>query len=232
VLVAAIGLILINYGYNSGRFRFFTVAALAVGFLFYRLSIGRLLILLVEPLAFICKYLFLSICDLLYLPLRKFCILIYKFVKKIFSLYIFTLENKIKKLYNIREEVFLSDGVEEDPSEIDKSKRWRYRREKVRMEKNKYFADAKSKVQTIVGAFLVFLLVFALVYFLWSLMQYNDAMEEKAEREEYVSKLKDDIQRLEYMVDAPLDDEFKIRVAREKLGMCFPDEIIFYAEYE
>ena len=100
------------------------------------------------------------------------------------------------------------------------------------MEKNKYFADAKSKVQTIVGAFLIFLLIFALVYFLWSLMQYNDAMEEKTEREEYVSKLKDDIQRLEYMVDAPLDDEFKIRVAREKLGMCFPDEIIFYAEYE
>jgi hypothetical protein len=128
VLVAAIGLILINYGYNSGRFRFFTVAALAVGFLFYRLSIGRLLILLVEPLAFICKYLFLSICDLLYLPLRKFCILIYKFVKKISSLYIFTLENKIKKLYNIREKVFLSDGVEEDPSEIDKSKRWRYKK--------------------------------------------------------------------------------------------------------
>ena len=100
------------------------------------------------------------------------------------------------------------------------------------MEKNKYFADAKSKVQTIVGAFLVFLLVFALVYFLWSLMQYNDAMEEKAEREEYVSKLKDDIQRLEYMVDAPLDDEFKIRVAREKLGMCFPDEIIYYTDLD
>lgn len=106
------------------------------------------------------------------------------------------------------------------------------KREEMPMEKNKYFADKKSKVQTVVGAFLVFLLIFALVYFLWSLMQYNDAMEEKAEREEYVSKLKDDIQRLEYMVDAPLDDEFKIRVAREKLGMCFPDEIIFYGEYE
>lgn len=106
------------------------------------------------------------------------------------------------------------------------------KKEGERMEKNKYFADTKSKVQTIVGAFLVFLLVFALVYFLWSLMQYNDAMEEKAEREEYIDSLKDDIQRLEYMVDAPLDDEFKIRVAREKLGMCFPDEIIFYGEYE
>ena len=98
VLVAAIGLILINYGYNSGRFRFFTVAALIVGFLLYRFGIGRLVILITEPVAFICKYVFLSICDLLLSPLRKFCILIYKFVKKISSLYIFTLENKIKKL--------------------------------------------------------------------------------------------------------------------------------------
>ena len=47
------------------------------------------------------------------------------------------------------------------------------------------------------------------------------------EKEEYILELKDDIQRLRYMVDAPLDDEFKIRIAREKLGMCFPDEIIF-----
>jgi cell division protein FtsB len=100
------------------------------------------------------------------------------------------------------------------------------------MDKNKYFADRKSKVHIIVRAFLILLLVFAVVYFLWSLMQYNDAMEKKIEKEEYVAKLKDDIQRLEYMVDAPLDDEFKIRIAREKLGMCFPDEIIFYGEYE
>ena len=100
------------------------------------------------------------------------------------------------------------------------------------MKKNKYFADKKSKTFTIIGTFLVFLLIFAFVYFLWSLMQYNEAMEKKVEKQEYVDKLKDDIQRLEYLVDAPLDDEFKIRIAREKLGMCFPDEIIFYGEYQ
>ena len=83
-----------------------------------------------------------------------------------------------------------------------------------------------------IRAFLVFLLIFAFVYFLWSIMQYNEAMEKKEEKQEYVNKLKDDIQRLEYLVDAPLDDDFKIRIAREKLGMCFPDEIIFYGEYE
>ena len=100
------------------------------------------------------------------------------------------------------------------------------------MGNNKYFADKKSKIHTVVGVFLAFLLVFAIVYFLWSLMQYNDAMDKKAEKDDYIAELKEDIQRLEYMVDAPLDYEFKIRVAREKLGMCFPDEIIFYGEYE
>ena len=63
-------------------------------------------------------------------------------------------------------------------------------------------------------------------------MQYNEAMEKKQEKEAYIVELKNDIQRLEYMLDAPLDDEFKIRVAREKLGMCFPDEIIFYSDYD
>ena len=63
-------------------------------------------------------------------------------------------------------------------------------------------------------------------------MQYNEAMEKKQEKEAYIIELKNDIQRLEYMLDAPLDDEFKIRVAREQLGMCCPDEIIFYSDYD
>ena len=100
------------------------------------------------------------------------------------------------------------------------------------MAKNKYFERPKGKLHTLIAVFLAVLLVFSVVYFLWSLMQYNEAMEKKAEKEEYVAELKDDIQRLRYMVDAPLDDDFKIRVAREKLGMCFPDEIIFYGDYD
>ena len=100
------------------------------------------------------------------------------------------------------------------------------------MSKNKYFESRKGKIHIFIAGFLAVLLVFSVVYFLWSLMQYNEAMEKKEEKEEYISDLKDDIQRLRYMVDAPLDDNFKIRVAREKLGMCFPDEIIFYGDYE
>ena len=100
------------------------------------------------------------------------------------------------------------------------------------MAKNKYLNTKKGKAHTAIAIFLALLLIFSIVYFLWSLMKYNEAMDVKEENEEYIADLKDDIQRLEYMVDAPLDDEFKIRIAREKLGMCFPDEIIYYGEYE
>lgn len=84
----------------------------------------------------------------------------------------------------------------------------------------------------LIQGFLVLLFVFALVFFLWSLMQRNKIMEDKKEDEAYIEQLNDEIEELQYLLDAPLDDAYKIRIAREKLGMCFPDEIIFYTEYE
>ena len=63
-------------------------------------------------------------------------------------------------------------------------------------------------------------------------MKYNKIMEDKREDVAYVEQLQDEIEELEYLLNAPLDDAYKIRIAREKLGMCFPDEIIFYTDYQ
>ena len=92
----------------------------------------------------------------------------------------------------------------------------------------KYFAKKKSTAAIVIRIFLVALMLFSVAFFLWSIMKYNEIMEQKKEKEAYIVELNDDIDRLEYLVDAPLDDQYKIRVAREKLGMCFPDEIIFH----
>ena len=100
------------------------------------------------------------------------------------------------------------------------------------MADKRYFADRKSAVSVIIRVFLLLLLIFSVAFFLWSIMRYNEIMEDKEEREEYKGRLSDDIDRLEYLVDAPLDDAFKIRIAREKLGMCFPDEIIYHTELD
>ena len=96
----------------------------------------------------------------------------------------------------------------------------------------KYFVDRKNALSSVVKVFISLLFVFAVVFFLWSVMQYNKIMEEKAEKEAYIEQLKDNIDELEYLVEMPLDDNYKIRIAREKLGMCFPDEIIYYTDLD
>ena len=96
----------------------------------------------------------------------------------------------------------------------------------------KYFLGKRSMASILIQGFLILLFVFAVVFFLWSLMKYNNIMEENKEDAAYIEQLNDEIEELQYLLDAPLDDAYKIRIAREKLGMCFPDEIIFYTEYE
>ena len=98
------------------------------------------------------------------------------------------------------------------------------------MARGRYFVDRKSGASIIIRVFLVLLLLFSIVFFLWSVMKYNDIMDEKKEKQEYIDSLSEQIDRLEYYVDAPIDDAYKIRMAREKLGMCFPDDIIFQTE--
>ena len=100
------------------------------------------------------------------------------------------------------------------------------------MASGKHFADKTSSVVIVIRAFLLLLLIFAVAFFMWSIMRYNEIMKDKEEKAEYILQLKDDIDRLQYLVDAPLDDAYKIRVAREKLGMCFPDEIIYHTELD
>ena len=98
------------------------------------------------------------------------------------------------------------------------------------MVKNRYFIGSKNRAAVLIRVFVAFLFVFGVAFFLWSMMKYNKIIEDKNKNTEYIRNLTDEIEELQYLVDAPLDDAYKIRIAREKLGMCFPDEIVFYTE--
>lgn len=100
------------------------------------------------------------------------------------------------------------------------------------MNEKKYFIGEKTAAATVIRIFLILLFLFAMIFFLWSMMKYNEIREEQAENEAYIESLGAEVSELQYLVEAPLDDAYKIRVAREKLGMCFPDEIVFYSEME
>ena len=98
------------------------------------------------------------------------------------------------------------------------------------MTTNKYFKSKKTAASMLIQGFLVLLFVFAVVFFLWSMMRYNEKMSLTEEKKSKIAQLSDEIEEMRYLVDAPLDDDYKMRIAREKLGMCFPDEIIFHTE--
>ena len=59
-VVAGIGVIILNYSYNSGEFRYFTALGAILGFLLYYFSVGKLTIFFLEPAAMLVKYAILS----------------------------------------------------------------------------------------------------------------------------------------------------------------------------
>lgn len=96
----------------------------------------------------------------------------------------------------------------------------------------RYFTGEKNAASLLIRGFLVLLFIFAVVFFLWCLMKTNKILEDKREDAAYIEQLKDQNEELRALLEAPLDDTYKIRIAREKLGMCFPDEVIFHTEME
>ena len=106
-IAAGIGIIILDYSYNSGEFRYFTALGVLLGFLLYYFSVGKLTIFILEPAAMLVKYAFLSFLVVFSYP---FYIMgkniVKKFIKTAF-LYTFTLEKQKEKVYNITEEVYL-----------------------------------------------------------------------------------------------------------------------------
>lgn len=107
LLIASVGIIVLNYAYNSGRFRFFTVLGVIIGFLMYYFTLGRLVMLVSEPVVILVKYVFLSFLVVIGYPIKLFFCFLLKNIKKCVFLYSFTLENRTIKLYNIKEEKYL-----------------------------------------------------------------------------------------------------------------------------
>ncbi len=59
-------------------------------------------------------------------------------------------------------------------------------------------------------------------------IQFNRLNEEKKVLAAQVEEYQEDIEELKAEIERPFDDEYVIRVAREKLGYHLPDEIIYY----
>ena len=76
------------------------------------------------------------------------------------------------------------------------------------------------------------LLVVSLITFVSKLVEYNELMSKKCELEAQVHKYKDSIEELEYWLEAPMDDDYIMKFAREKLDLFRADEVVFTGDGE
>ena len=75
------------------------------------------------------------------------------------------------------------------------------------------------------------LLVASLAIFATGVLRYQELMREKENLESERDRIAVEIEELRYLIDCPVDREYIIRVARERLGLNLPDEIVYYNDY-
>ena len=74
-LIAGIGFILFTYAFHDGVFRLFLLCVAALTFLFYRLTLGRLVALVTGAISFLCRTLFFYAALCVRVPLSlAFCL--------------------------------------------------------------------------------------------------------------------------------------------------------------
>ena len=73
---------------------------------------------------------------------------------------------------------------------------------------------------------------FAFLFFIITLVsvqiEYNQLEEERDKLTERIEEVQGSIDEINSKLNTPFDEEYIIALAKEKLGYCLPDEIIFY----
>ncbi|MBQ2827560.1 MAG: cell division protein FtsL [Clostridia bacterium] len=89
-------------------------------------------------------------------------------------------------------------------------------------------ANNKKRVNFFVRIAAAVFILFCLVTVVTIQLEYNELEEKKAELEREKLDKNINIERLQNDLNTPIDEEYIIRVAKDKLNLRLPEEIIFY----
>ena len=110
--VAAVGTVLLNYYFNQGRFRIYTVLAILLGFLLYYFTVGKLVMLCSEGIVFLVRAVLTVIFVLMSRPIVIFVEFFRKNAKKLNENIRNTIAKKRKRVYNKRKEASVLQEAE------------------------------------------------------------------------------------------------------------------------
>ena len=91
---------ILNYYFNDGKFRIYSVVALLCGFFFYRFTVGKLVMLVLEAILFVLRAAVLTLFDWIKKPMGVFVVFFGKIAKKIAKKLAKSIAKKRKKVYN------------------------------------------------------------------------------------------------------------------------------------
>ena len=80
---------------------------------------------------------------------------------------------------------------------------------------------------TVVAVAVSLLMIVALINFVSMLAEYNEIQARKEQLLADIADTKDNIEELEYWLEAPMDDDYIMKFAREKLDLYRADEVVF-----
>ena len=112
VLYSAFGLVIINYAYNEGGIRLFTILGMIAGFVLYYFTLSRLTVFLAEVVCFLPRYAFLTFFDATSLIFLNIYNNLVKKLKKRCENFRLRLEKKRKKVYNVPEEICKNEDAQ------------------------------------------------------------------------------------------------------------------------
>ena len=72
------------------------------------------------------------------------------------------------------------------------------------------------------------LLLFFGIMFVTLRLQHNDLLMQAEEVQTQIDEMTEYIDRLQADIDRPFDDAYVTEIAHEKLGLRYPQEIVFY----
>ncbi len=86
----------------------------------------------------------------------------------------------------------------------------------------------RKKTSVFVKAAILAFAVFAVISVVELQFQYNDYKTERDILKADVNALEEEVEQLQDQLDMPIDDDYIVEVAEDKLSLRLPEEIIFY----
>ena len=89
----------------------------------------------------------------------------------------------------------------------------------------------QGKIRSIIIVVAICVLaVVAIINFMSQMAKYNDIQAQKALLQKKINDANNNIEELEYWINAPVDEDYITKFARENLDLYRSDEVVFFGD--